>query len=158
MSHVRLRAGEGETRKADLGLYTVEGEVLGGVEGFTLRRASRAALLGAGVDELLYEVAWRAVPPVGVRPAAFLAGPEALGRSARPVGEVMSEVGSEGAELVAEEGALEEEPSPGLFVLTGGGALGRELSRELEEPEAAGGAGAGGCGPGGLAFVLRVAS
>ena len=107
--HARLRAGEGETRKADLGFCTAEGKVLGGVEGFTLRRATRAALLGAGVEDLLYEVAWRAGPPVGVRPAAFLTGPEALGRGARPVGEVLSEEGLEEADLAAEDVALEGE-------------------------------------------------
>ena len=107
--HARLRAGEGETRKAELGLYTAEGEVLGGVQGFTLRRASRAALLGSGVEELLYEVAWRAGPPVGMRPAAFLAGPGALGRGARAIGEVLSEEGLEEADLAAEDVALEGE-------------------------------------------------
>ena len=72
--HARLREGEGEARKADLGLYTAGGESLGGVEGFTLKRASRAALLGLRVDELLYGVEWREAA-VGLRDAESLADP-----------------------------------------------------------------------------------
>ena len=63
----RLREGAGsatgEDRKVDLGIYGPAGEALGGVEGLRLRRASRASLLGVGVDELLYEVAWRSGAP-----------------------------------------------------------------------------------------------
>ena len=73
--------GEGEwgdVRKADLDLYGPGGEALGGVSGFLLKRADRAALLGLGVDELFYEVEWRRGPEVGPGSAAFLAGPAAV--------------------------------------------------------------------------------
>ena len=105
----RLREGDGETRQADLGLYATDGAPLGGVEGFTLRRASRAALRASGVDELLYEVAWREGPAVGVRSAAFLADPETVVSGTRSLSEIFSEVGVDGAGLSAEGEALERE-------------------------------------------------
>ena len=107
--HARVREGAGETRKADLGLYATGGEALGGVEGFTLRRASRSALLGSRLEDLLYEVVWREVPGVGVRSAEFVAGPEVLASGARAVEEYLS------AEGVSREGVV---------------GLGRELERE----------------------------
>ncbi len=58
----RVDEGEsGEARRADLFLYGMEGEALGGFEGLELRRARRAALLlgFAGFRELLYDVRWR---------------------------------------------------------------------------------------------------
>ena len=108
----RLRAGSvmgaedasKETWTADLDLYTPDGEVVGGVSGFVLRRAEQGALLGSRVQGLLYEVAWREGSAVGPRSAA----------------EVSSEEGTGGI---------------GLYVLSGGGALARELARELEGRE-----------------------
>ena len=87
--HVRMRetpagaAGEAdgdapEVRAADLALYGPDGALLGELAGFTVKRATRAALLSAveGIDELLYEVVWRdrALAP-GIVAADFLAGP-----------------------------------------------------------------------------------
>ena len=87
--HVRMRetpAGEAaktdsdlpEVRAADLGLYGPDGALVGELVGFTVKRATRAALLSAveGIDELLYEVVWRdrTLAP-GIVPADFLAGP-----------------------------------------------------------------------------------
>ena len=99
--HVRLREGpqdrrgdrgEGEdgsesgTEAAevlagDLRIYDLSGFLLGGLTGYTVKRATRAALLSAveGLSELLYEVAWRdrALPP-GMPDAGFLPGPSAV--------------------------------------------------------------------------------
>ena len=51
-----------EVRTADLRLYGTDGLLLGEVTGFTVKRATRAALLAAvgGTAGLVYEVAWRA--------------------------------------------------------------------------------------------------
>ena len=53
--------GPGEVRRADLVLCSEAGEVVGGVEGFRLRRATREALLSASasVDGMLYRLEWR---------------------------------------------------------------------------------------------------
>ena len=50
-----------EVLKADLKLYAPDGEPIGGVDGFTMKRATRTAMLAAltEVGDLLYEVAWR---------------------------------------------------------------------------------------------------
>ena len=74
--HVQLREGvferpadvevaqPPETVTADLWLYTPAGSALGGLSGFTLKRATRAALLSAveGLDDLFYEIVWRDRP------------------------------------------------------------------------------------------------
>ena len=107
--HARVQEDSGEIRKVDLAFYTVVGEALGGVTGFTLKRASRAALLGMRVEELLYEPVWREGRPAGLRAADFLPGPEAL----------RSRVGR------SETWLEEEGPERESFV-----ALGRELEGE----------------------------
>ena len=88
--HVQVRQGpQGETadaasdevpevHAADLRLYDRDGTLVGELAGFTVKRATRAALLSAveGIDELLYEVVWqdRALAP-GIVPADFLTCP-----------------------------------------------------------------------------------
>ena len=66
-----------ETLTGDLLLYTPEGDAIGGLTGFTVKRATRAALLSAseGLEEMLYEVVWRERPLVGGcnRPKLWLA-------------------------------------------------------------------------------------
>ena len=67
-----------ETLTGDLWLYSTEGLVLGGLTGFTLKRATRTALLSAseGLHDLLYEVVWRERPLTGtIQPADFLESP-----------------------------------------------------------------------------------
>ena len=70
-----------EVHAADLRLYAPDGALIGELAGFTVKRATRAALLSAveGIDELLYEVVWRdcALAP-GIVPADFLTGPSAV--------------------------------------------------------------------------------
>ena len=88
--HVQMRRGpeggvadtenEGlpEVHAADLRLYDRDGALVGELAGFTVKRATRAALLSAveGIDELLYEVVWRdRLLAPGMLPADFLAGP-----------------------------------------------------------------------------------
>ena len=83
--HVRMNevaegteAGSGEAPevlKGELRIYDPEGILIGGLSGYTVKRATRAALLSAieGVKDLLYEVVWRecALAP-GILPADFL--------------------------------------------------------------------------------------
>ena len=67
-----------EVHAADLRLYEPGGTLIGELAGFTVKRATRAALLSAveGIDELLYEVVWRDRPLApGMLPADFLTGP-----------------------------------------------------------------------------------
>jgi len=86
--HVRLSEGsrdadtdEGEAPEvltAELRIYNRSGVQLGGLSGYTIKRATRAALLSAvdGVKDLLYEVQWRerALPP-GMPSADFFPTP-----------------------------------------------------------------------------------
>ena len=70
-----------EVVKADLELYSANGEPLGAVDGFTMKRATRAAMLSASnaLKDLLYEVAWREAPLTGgAGSARFLDGPETV--------------------------------------------------------------------------------
>ena len=91
--HVRMRENPGgsgptgsaddlpEVLKADLGLYSPHGERLGGVDGFTMKRATRSAMLSASnvVKDLLYEVVWRGeADAVAGRTANVLVGPGAV--------------------------------------------------------------------------------
>ncbi|MCY3837752.1 MAG: SDR family NAD(P)-dependent oxidoreductase [Gammaproteobacteria bacterium] len=86
--HVRLTTGApneasaGETARevvtGDLDIYDANGLLLGCLQGYTVKRATRAALLAAveGLDELLYEVVWRDGPLApAIRPADFLPRP-----------------------------------------------------------------------------------
>ncbi|MCY4139782.1 MAG: SDR family NAD(P)-dependent oxidoreductase [Rhodobacteraceae bacterium] len=91
--HVRMREtvrgdeSEGSTDsspeivKADLMLYDPAGTPVGGVDGFTMKRATRAAMLSASnaLKDLLYEVAWRERPLSGdIQSARFLESPETI--------------------------------------------------------------------------------
>ena len=78
------RGKPGGTRRTDLRLYSETGEALGTFEGFALKRATRSALPGIRADDLLHEVVWRDGPPVGLRAADFLAGPEAVATGLDP--------------------------------------------------------------------------
>ncbi len=93
--HVRLSepsheadtdAGEpSEVLSGEIRIYDRAGVPLGGINGYTVKRATRAALLSAteGVDDLLYEVVWceRALTP-GMLSADFMPPPGAVKASA----------------------------------------------------------------------------
>ena len=107
LCHARLAEPDGESasdvRLASLGLYSMDGTCIGGIRGFVLKRATRAALLAAvtGVDDLLYEVAWRErALSGGVRPAEFLTAPVAVAAGA---GDVAAHLAAEGVEAGAAE-------------------------------------------------------
>ena len=86
--HVRMSAtspaaeaatGEpAEVLTGEINIYDPSGMPLGGLSGYTVKRATRAALLSAveGVKELLYEVVWRErALPTGITPADFFPSP-----------------------------------------------------------------------------------
>ena len=65
---------EPEVLSGELRIYDTNGVPLGGLSGYTVKRATRAALLSAveGVDDLIYQVAWReSVLPPGIEAADF---------------------------------------------------------------------------------------
>ena len=86
--HVRMSAtspaaeaatGEpAEVLTGEINIYDPSGMPLGGLSGYTVKRATRAALLSAveGVKDLLYEVVWRErALPAGITPADFFPSP-----------------------------------------------------------------------------------
>ena len=85
-----------EVLSGELRIYDADGILLGGLSGYTVKRATRAALLSAaeGVQELLYEVMWRDsnLEP-GTRPADFLPNPAAVAARSGLLSEYLSEEG-----------------------------------------------------------------
>ena len=84
--HARLKTGpqtdesdvQPEVVTGDLTIFDLNGTLLGGLEGYTVKRATRAALLAAveGLDDLLYRVVWRDQPLVpAILSADFLPSP-----------------------------------------------------------------------------------
>ena len=67
-----------EVLSGELNIYDTDGVLLGALSGYTVKRATREAMLSAieGVKELLYEVVWRdsALAP-GLLPADFFPSP-----------------------------------------------------------------------------------
>ena len=87
-----------EVVTGDVRFYSTAGDVIGGLQGFTVKRATRAALLSAeeGLKDLLYEVAWREKPLSGGMPAAdFLAGAAAVAGGTRSFAEYLTDEGVE---------------------------------------------------------------
>ena len=92
LCHVRLRRSDGdrsrgepgdppEVLSADLEIYDASGAPLGGLDGYTIKRATRATLLAAveGLDDLLYEVVWRdGTRPPAMPAADFLPDPQVV--------------------------------------------------------------------------------
>ena len=85
-----------EVRRAELRIYDTEGFLLGGLDGYTIKRANRAALFSAfeNVNDLLYEVVWRErslVPTI--IPADFLSHPKSVAQDFKPLAEYLEEEG-----------------------------------------------------------------
>ena len=99
--HARMREsaggeGEAEVLTGDLRFYAPDGTALGGLTGYTVKRATRAALLSdsEGLQEMLYEVAWQERPLAGgLQPADALAGPAAAGEGISPFADYLSTEG-----------------------------------------------------------------
>ena len=117
--HARLRppseaaaSGDGplEVISGDLRIFGADGVQIGGLSGYTVKRATRAALLTAteGTEDLLYEVVWRdrdlapAMPP-----ADFLPGPAAVAAAADPFSAYLAAEGVDAPGRAALLGDLE---------------------------------------------------
>ena len=114
--HVRMRedarsesaddesGGTAEVMAGDLRLYNSNGALVGELNGYTIKRATRAALLAAveGVRELLYEVVWRdrALAP-GMPPADFLTAPTAVKAGSGPFTDYLAAEGVGAADRAA---------------------------------------------------------
>ena len=75
-----------EVLSGELRIYDPDGAPLGRLSGYTVKRATRQALLSAveGIKDLLYEVAWRERElPLGIAPADFFPSPAAIADGAQ---------------------------------------------------------------------------
>ncbi len=93
-------SGPPEILTGDLLFYDGRGTVIGGLDGYTVKRATRAALLSAAgsLDDLLYEIVWRDRPLLpGILPADFLTSPESAAAVSEPFSQYLSaeDVGSQ---------------------------------------------------------------
>ena len=115
LCHVRLRGVSNsagtelpEVISADIALYELGGAPIGVVSGYTVKRATRSALLAAvdGIEELLYEVTWRdCALPAGMPSADFLPSPSATASRSQPFSRYLAEEGVK----VADETDLQAE-------------------------------------------------
>ncbi len=83
-----------EVVTGDVRFYSTEGAPLGGLCGFTVKRATRGALLSArtGLKDLLYEVAWRERPLDDSGTSAdFLASPATIAGQSRTLAEHLAD-------------------------------------------------------------------
>ena len=91
LCHVRINEAPGQSEEktgqapevlsGELRIYDPDGVLLGGLSGYTVKRATRAALLSAveGVKDLLYEVVWRdCALAQGITPADFFPDPSSI--------------------------------------------------------------------------------
>ena len=86
-SAAAVDGGPAEVISGDLRLFDADGTEIGGLSGYTVKRATRAALLAAseGVKDLLYEVVWRDPPPApAMLPADFLPAPADVAAGSDP--------------------------------------------------------------------------
>ena len=117
LCHVRMRgepdsagAESPEVVSADIALHDLSGAPIGALSGYTVKRATRSALLAAveGIDELLYEVVWRdrALPP-GILPADFLPSPSAAASRSHPFSRYLADEEVEVADEIDLQGEME---------------------------------------------------
>ncbi len=104
--HVQMseasRRGESESGEppevlsGELRIYDLNGVLLGELNGYTVKRATRAALLSAveGVDDLLYEITWRdrALAP-GVEAADFFPSAAEVAAGSQPFTGYLTDAG-----------------------------------------------------------------
>ncbi len=73
-----------EVMSGELRIYDTNGALLGGLNGYIVKRATRTALLPAvdDVDDLLYEILWRENPLIpAVLPADFFPSPKTVAKN-----------------------------------------------------------------------------
>ena len=112
--HVRLSKPSGgspvgtaepaEVLGGELRIYSSDGVLLGGLDGYTIKRATPATLLAAveGVSDLLYEVVWRDRPLAPtILSAAFLPDPATVAGGLRPLAAYLADAGVARADRAA---------------------------------------------------------
>ncbi|MDE2940680.1 MAG: SDR family NAD(P)-dependent oxidoreductase [Chloroflexota bacterium] len=88
-----------EALSGEIRIYDLDGMLIGGLTGYTVKRATQAALLAAvegaeGIDDLLYEVTWRDRPlEPALRPAGFFPAPSAVAAGTRLFPDYLTEAG-----------------------------------------------------------------
>ncbi len=93
-----------EVITGDVNFYSTDGAPIGALKGFTVKRATRAALLSAkdGLKDILYEVVWRERPLNGSIPSAeFLVNPETIVKQSRSFADYLSDEGVEAQDRIA---------------------------------------------------------
>ena len=116
--HVRMRAGsqtetenlQAEVLTGDVRLYDPSGMLVGELEGYTVKRATRSALLAAveGLEELLYEVVWRdRTLPSRLMPADFLPSPSTAASRSQLFSRYLADEGVEAADESDLQGEME---------------------------------------------------
>ena len=116
--HVRMRADsqteaadlQAEVLTGDVRLYDPSGTLVGELEGYTVKRATRSALLAAveGLEELLYEVVWRdRTLPSRMMPADFLPSPSTAASRSQLFSRYLADEGVEAADESDLQGEME---------------------------------------------------
>ena len=88
-----------EALSGEIRIYDPDGMLIGGLTGYTVKRATQAALLAAvegaeGIDDLLYEVIWRDRPlEPALKPAGFFPAPSAVAAGTRLFPDYLTEAG-----------------------------------------------------------------
>ncbi len=88
-----------EALSGEIRIYDLEGALIGGLTGYTVKQATQAALLAAvegaeGIDDLLYEVIWRDRPlESALKPADFLPSPSTVAAGTRLFPDYLAEAG-----------------------------------------------------------------
>ena len=145
LCHVRLRGepdsagGElPEVISADIALHHHSGAPIGTLAGYTVKRATRSALLAAveGIEELLYEVTWRDLDlPPGMPPADFLPSPSAAASRAQPFSRYLVDEGVNVPDEIDLQGEMER--AAWCYALSALESLGWERSATaVVDPEA----------------------
>ena len=85
-----------EVLSGEMRIYDLNGVLIGGFDGYTVKRATRAALLSAfeGIDDLLYEIDWRERPLTsGIMSADFFPNPAAVAEGSELFPDYLSAAG-----------------------------------------------------------------
>jgi len=85
-----------EVLSGEMRIYDPDGVLIGGLNGYAVKRATKAALLSAfeGVEDLLYEIVWRDRPlESGLKPADFFPTPAEVAAGSALFPEYLSEAG-----------------------------------------------------------------
>ena len=85
-----------EVLSGEMRIYDLNGVLIGGFTGYTVKRATRAALLSAfeGVNDLLYEIDWRDIPlESGLMSADFFPTPATVAESSELFPEYLTGAG-----------------------------------------------------------------